>query len=112
VIGYRQIVNVFASIRDRGGTLWRRSSGVETLTQGGVLACGIGLPIDPVEGDMNGRRFGTPEWVRRGMSVVDMQPLAALIARALASDAPIAIAEKVMAFRQKFQGFRYIGDYG
>ena len=39
------------------------------LRHANVLACGIGLPIAGVEGDMNGLRFGTPEIVRWGMTV-------------------------------------------
>src|SRR5262249_53096389 len=31
------------------------------LRAANILACGIGLPIDPVDGDMNGLRMGTPE---------------------------------------------------
>ena len=38
------------------------------LRLAGFLACGIGLPIDPVKGDMNGLRFGTPELVRWGVT--------------------------------------------
>ena len=36
------------------------------LREAGFLACGIGLPIGPVEGDMNGLRIGTPELVAMG----------------------------------------------
>ena len=38
------------------------------LRQAGFLACGIGLPIAPVAGDLNGLRLGTPEIVRWGMT--------------------------------------------
>ena len=31
------------------------------LRKAGFLACGIGLPIPAVEGDLNGLRIGTPE---------------------------------------------------
>src|SRR3546814_12864008 len=37
------------------------------LREAGFLACGIGLPIAPVAGDVNGLRLGTPELVRWGV---------------------------------------------
>ena len=39
------------------------------LRQANILACGIGLPIAAVDGDVNGLRLGTPEIVRWGMTV-------------------------------------------
>ena len=42
------------------------------LRQANILTCGIGLPIAPVEGDVNGLRIGTPEIVRWGMTPDDM----------------------------------------
>jgi glycine hydroxymethyltransferase len=48
-----------------------------------LLACGIGLPIDDVPGDVNGLRLGTPEIVRLGFGPEHMRELAALIASAL-----------------------------
>jgi len=55
----------------------------KTLRQAGFLACGIGLPIEAVEGDMNGLRIGTPELVRWGMTPEHMPRLAQLINDAL-----------------------------
>ena len=49
-----------------------------------LLACGIGLPIAPVQGDVNGLRLGVPEIVRLGFAPEHMGELAALIAGALA----------------------------
>ena len=49
--------------------LWRWTSGVKNLRQAGFLACGIGLPIEAVEGDIDGLRIGTPELVRWGMTL-------------------------------------------
>ena len=46
------------------------------LRAANLLACGIGLPIAAVAGDLNGLRFGTPEIVRRGMRPGDMPTLA------------------------------------
>jgi len=50
----------------------------KTLRRAGFLACGIGLPIAPVAGDMNGLRIGTPEQVRGGMTSAHAADLAAL----------------------------------
>jgi glycine hydroxymethyltransferase len=36
------------------------------LRRANLLACGIGLPIAPVSGDLNGLRLGTPEVARVG----------------------------------------------
>ncbi len=77
------------------------------LRRANILACGIGLPIAPVEGDMNGLRIGTPEIVRRGMTAGDMDGLAALIARALGPE-PEAVAGEVTAFRRRFEGMRFV----
>jgi len=77
------------------------------LRRANILACGIGLPIAPVQGDMNGLRIGTPEIVRRGMTANDMPELARLIARALGPQSE-KVAADVSAFRQRFQGFRFI----
>jgi glycine hydroxymethyltransferase len=48
-----------------------------------LLACGIGLPVADVPGDINGLRLGTPEIVRLGFGPEHMSELAALIAAAL-----------------------------
>ncbi len=69
------------------------------LRRAGFLACGIGLPLDPVEGDLNGLRIGTPELVRWGITDEHAPKLARLIARALASNDPKNLAEEVSAFR-------------
>ncbi|MEM5584488.1 aminotransferase class I/II-fold pyridoxal phosphate-dependent enzyme [Roseibium sp. AS2] len=78
------------------------------LRQAGFLACGIGLPIAPVDGDMNGLRFGTPELVRWGMTPADMPELAKLIAEALRSNDPDAMAGRVAAWRQTFDSLHYV----
>ena len=73
------------------------------LRRANVLTCGIGLPIDDVEGDMNGLRIGTPEIVRWGMTAADMPELAALIASGLrGNDDPQEVARNVSAFRRRF----------
>ena len=73
-----------------------------------MLACGIGLPIDPVAGDVNGLRLGVPEIVRLGMGPSDMPALARLIERALQADAPPSVADEVAAFRSRFSGVHYV----
>ncbi|WP_309132940.1 beta-eliminating lyase-related protein [Brevibacterium sp.] len=92
-----------------GGTTAAR-----TLEKAGFLTSGIGLPVPEVPGDQNGIRIGTPEIVRRGMSVNNMPRLASLIARALeaggadpAEAALRAIATEVSAWRKEFAGVRF-----
>lgn len=77
------------------------------MARAGLLACGIGLPIAPVDGDINGLRLGVPEIVRLGMAAEHMGELGSLIARAL-GDSPEAVAAEVEAFRQRFRGLHYI----
>ncbi len=77
------------------------------MARAGLLACGIGLPLAPVEGDINGLRLGVPEIVRLGMAAEHMGELGSLIARAL-GDSPEAVAAEVEAFRQRFRGLHYI----
>jgi len=78
------------------------------LRQAGFLTCGIGLPIKPVPGDTNGLRLGTPEIVRWGMTVDDMAPLAKLIAEALRSNQPEALADRVSNWRRGFNRLHFI----
>lgn len=79
-----------------------------TLRKAGFLACGIGLPIPEVPGDMNGLRIGTPELVRRGVTPADAPALAALIAEGLRSNAPETVAPRTKALRARFQGLHYV----
>ncbi|NNE81639.1 MAG: aminotransferase class I/II-fold pyridoxal phosphate-dependent enzyme [Silicimonas sp.] len=69
------------------------------LRSSGFLACGIGLPLPEVAGDMNGLRIGTPELVRWGMTSNDAETLADLIARALAGE---HVLKEVSAWRRTF----------
>ena len=80
----------------------------KTLRKAGFLACGIGLPIDEVAGDMNGLRFGTPELVRWGVTEAHTSQLASLVARALSSNDPASLAKEVAAFRGEFQEIQFI----
>ena len=78
------------------------------LRQAGFLACGIGLPLPEVSGDLNGLRIGTPELVRRGVTEADAPGLARLIAAGLRANDPAALAPEVAALRQQFAGIRYV----
>ncbi|MBV2360256.1 aminotransferase class I/II-fold pyridoxal phosphate-dependent enzyme [Thalassococcus sp. CAU 1522] len=78
------------------------------LRAAGFLACGIGLPLPAVPGDLNGLRLGTPEIVRWGMGVADMERLAGLIAAALRSNDPAALAPEVAAWRATFDRVHFV----
>ncbi len=75
------------------------------LRKKGFLACGIGLPVAAVEGDMNGLRIGTPELVRWGMTSKDAGKLAELIKRGL-NDEPIAA--EVSSWRKVFSDLHFV----
>ena len=78
------------------------------LRQSNLLACGIGLPMEAVDGDVNGLRIGTPELVRLGMKPSDMDELASLIADGLAPDADLAdVATLVTRWRSRFSGVHF-----
>lgn len=111
-------VSVYA--RDRGITTSHQfaieaasygggQAAARTLRQANILACGIGLPIAPVEGDANGLRIGTPEIVRWGMGPDDMPELADHVAAALsAARAPQSIARDVSKFRRRFARLHFV----
>ncbi|MCJ8310007.1 MAG: aminotransferase class I/II-fold pyridoxal phosphate-dependent enzyme, partial [Hyphomicrobiales bacterium] len=80
----------------------------KTLRKAGFLACGIGLPIDPVEGDRNGLRIGTPELVRWGVAPTDVDRLADLIVRGLTGNRPEDLAQEVAEWRSEFAELHYI----
>lgn len=78
------------------------------LREVNLLASGIGLPVAPVPGDMNGLRLGTPEVARLGMTATDMPTLAEFIARGLdmAADHE-ATAREVTRWRSAFTEVRF-----
>lgn len=78
------------------------------LRLAGFLASGIGLPIDPVEGDLNGLRIGTPEIVRWGVTRRNVAPIAEMVAEALRSDDPVALAAEVAALRKTFDKVHFV----
>ena len=75
------------------------------LRQHGFLACGIGLPIESIDGDMNGLRIGTPELVRWGMVASDSKKLSSLIKKAL-DDEPIG--DEVEEWRGSFTKIHFV----
>ncbi|MEQ8710258.1 MAG: aminotransferase class I/II-fold pyridoxal phosphate-dependent enzyme [Rhodospirillales bacterium] len=80
----------------------------QTIRKAGFLACGIGLPLPDVAGDMNGLRIGTPELVRWGVGPEHVDRLATLIASAIRSNRPEALLPETSAFRQQFDRLHYI----
>lgn len=80
----------------------------KALRQAGFLACGIGLPVAPVEGDLNGLRIGTPELARRGVTPDHAPQLAALVAEALRADNPATIAPRTRRFRSEFHRLHFV----
>ena len=77
----------------------------KTLRQSGFLACGIGLPVAEVAGDMNGLRIGTPELVRWGMTSADAPRLADLIKRGLTDG---GIGAEVSEWRRGFNTLSFV----
>lgn len=81
-------------------------SAAARLREANLLTCGIGLPIEPVDGDLNGLRIGTPEAVRLGMTTQDMPRLAELLSLGLGED-PRAVAAEVTEWRSAFTDIHY-----
>ena len=83
----------------------------QDLRLANLLACGIGLPAAPVEGDTNGLRIGTPEIARLGMTPADMPTLASFVDRALAgAESAAAVAPEVTEWRSGFSGTHFTVD--
>jgi glycine hydroxymethyltransferase len=78
------------------------------LARSRLLACGIGLPLPEVAGDVNGLRLGVPEIVRLGMEPRHMPELASLIERALGAADPSIVASDTSAFRARFNGIHHV----
>lgn len=92
------------AIADEGGQHAARA----LRAHANLLTCGIGLPIAPVTGDLNGLRLGTPEAVRIGMTAAEMPLLAGFITRGLAGDG--SVADEVTEWRSGFTGVHYTLD--
>lgn len=80
-------------------------SASKLLRKVGFLACGIGLPVAEIAGDMNGLRIGTPELVRWGMTQADAERLSSLIVRGLNGE---DILSEVSNWRQTFTALSYV----
>ena len=78
------------------------------LRKANLLVSGIGLPIAPVAGDLNGIRLGTPEIVRWGVAEIDTRQLAEFISKALTANDSTGLAAEVSQFRSKFDKLHYI----
>ena len=75
------------------------------LRNAGFLACGIGLPVPAIEGDLNGLRIGTPELVRWGMKSIHANDLAKLIVHGLNKE---LILPEVSRWRKNFDQIHFI----
>jgi glycine hydroxymethyltransferase len=83
-------------------------SAARCLRRANLLACGIGLPLEPVLDDVNGLRIGTPELARIGMTAQDMPQLAQFIARGLDDrEDPAPVAAEVSSWRRTFAGVHF-----
>jgi len=79
------------------------------LARANIMMCGIGLPLAPVEGDLNGIRIGTQEVTRLGMGEEAMAEIARLMARVLvAGEAPERVRADVIDFRKAYQRLAFI----
>jgi glycine hydroxymethyltransferase len=111
-------VPVFA--RDRGMTSSHQfaieaarygggQAAAKLLRKANILSCGIGLPIEPVAGDTNGLRIGTPEIVRWGMTPGDMRLLAGFVAETLEGARPAEeVGRDVTEFRARFTTLHFV----
>lgn len=98
----------FALLAERWGG---GQAAARRLRRANLLACGIGLPAEPVAGDVNGLRLGTPELARIGVTESDAGQLAGWIAAGLdeAVD-PTGVAADVTAWRSGFREVRFTAD--
>ena len=79
------------------------------LANANILMCGIGLPVAPVAGDLNGIRMGTQEVTRFGMKDDAMAAIARLMGRVLIDgEDPVAVRPDVIAFRKQFQDMAFV----
>lgn len=111
-------VPVFA--RERGGTTSHQfaveaaafgggQAAAKLLRKANILACGIGLPMAGVQGDLSGLRLGTPEIVRWGMGPGEMATLAGFIADVMNGRRRAeAVAAEVSDFRRQFTNIHFV----
>ncbi len=80
------------------------------IRKAGFLACGIGLPIEPVPGDMAGLRLGANELARWGVTEADLPEIAALLVRALTEAAPERLAGETARLRRGFDRVHFVAE--
>ena len=74
------------------------------LEKANILLCGIGLPLPPIENDLNGIRIGTQEITRFGMKKDAMPIIAQFMARVMVrGEDPAKVKDDVLAFRKSYQ---------
>src|SRR5205823_657218 len=79
------------------------------LRRANILACGIGLPLPEIDGDVNGLRMGTPELVRWGMTSEHMPQLARFIADVLLRrKAAEEVLPAVSEYRRQFSKLHFL----
>ncbi|WP_259779332.1 serine hydroxymethyltransferase [Aestuariispira ectoiniformans] len=79
------------------------------LREANILACGIGLPLTPVAGDMNGLRLGVPEITRRGVTAAEIPLMASYLIRLLIDgEEPASVAKDVSAFAANHRDLHFI----
>jgi glycine hydroxymethyltransferase len=79
------------------------------LARSNILLCGIGLPIAPVENDLNGIRIGSQEITRFGMRETAMPEIADLMTRVMIDEeAPEAVRPDVVNFRKRYQTMAFV----
>jgi len=79
------------------------------MAQANILLCGIGLPIDPVAGDLNGIRLGSQEITRQGMPATAMTDIAGFMSRVwLKKEAPEAVRPDVIDFRKAYTELAFV----
>ncbi len=91
------------------GPLGGGQAASKRLAEANILLCGIGLPIEPVEGDINGIRIGTQEITRQGMGADAMAEIARMMARVwlLGEDAE-TVRRDVIDFRKRYRDLVFV----
>ena len=84
-------------------------SASKRLAEANILLCGIGLPIAPVQGDLNGIRIGTQEITRQGMVGDAMAEIASLMARFwLHGESAGSVRDDVIDFRSAYRDLAFV----
>ena len=79
------------------------------MARANILLCGIGLPIAPLDGDLNGIRIGSQEITRQGMGAAAMVEIARLMSRVwLKGDVPENVRTDVLDFRSAYRALVFV----